>query len=44
MRLADALGQTGEISTPELETKVLAMRYRQPEAEREEPELELEIE
>ena len=41
MRLADALGQTGEYSTPELETKVLAMRYRQPE---EEEELELERE
>ncbi len=44
MRLAEALGQTAEINTPELETKVLAMRYRQPEAEREEPELEWEME
>jgi conjugative relaxase-like TrwC/TraI family protein len=42
MRLADALGQTAEYSTPELETKVLAMRYQQPEPEREEPELDLE--
>jgi hypothetical protein len=42
MRLADALGRTGPESTTELETKLLAMRYQQPEAEREEPELDLE--
>jgi len=44
MRLADALGQTKEQSPADLETKLLAMRYRQPAAEPKEPELELEME
>ena len=39
-----ALGQTGELSTPELETKVLAMRIGNRKKSEEEPELDLERE